>query len=557
VWKVVCLPSYVIERNFLVRKRCFLRIALLLVLIPTLFLQGCWVQLYPENEIAEPDVPLEENIPSPDIPITVTPKTPGRFTLRYDSKSSLNPITTLNRDNILLSSLLYESLFFLDGDLNAKPLLCENWSTEDNTTYTFELKPNVAMNDGSWLTADDVVYTYKQSMQKGRYISRFNEVNSFASDGGLTVTVVLSAPNSRFINLLDVPIIKSGSIGNSIPPGTGPYTVTEDGVMRLDQFYRHRDFFNLPVSSVYLRECGDNELTELFDDGELSLLWDDPSDAFDLRINRLSDKRFYKTTALQYVGFNARKGVMRDPDVRRAIACSIDRQYIVDNILTGHQAIASPLALSPAFRLYDKAWEHHDTDPLVEMTLLLDRAGFEDFDDDSFLEIWDGFDGYSKFTVDFIVNIENTYKTQIAHKIADTLKRNGFNITVRELPWEDYLAALQAGNFDLYYGEIMLNADFNLSPLLLSGSQINYGRTASSDYAPFVEEFLTARSDNEVRYAAKRLCDEISEYAPFAPVVYKKQAIYFPMGAISGAAPSQSGVFYDFTNWTIDLMMLT
>ena len=548
------------------RKRFLLQIAILLVLVPALLLQGCWLIFPPVIEPVEPDTSPDTDIDEdndtvtvfspPEIPAIPVPPKVGRFTLRYDSKSALNPITTLNRDNILLSSLLYESLFVLDGDLNAHPWLCENWSTEDSVTYTFEIKSDIAMHDGSWLTADDVAYSLKQAMSKGRYVSRLRIIHSVASDGELTVTVDLSSANSRFIKLLDVPIIKSGSIDNRTPPGTGPYVFAGDEAMRLNPFSRHRDFLELPVTFVYLRECGDNELTELFDDGELSLLWDDPSDAFEIRINRLPEKHFYNTTTLQFIGFNARRGVMKDPDVRRAVGCSIDRQYIVDNILTGQQAIPAPLALTTTFWLFDKEWERRSLDPLVEMALLLDRAYFADYDDDSFLEIWDGHDGYEKFTADFIVNIENSYRTQAAHKIADTLRRIGFNTVVRELPWENYLKALDGGNFDLYYGEIMLGADFDLSTLLLPGSQLNYGRTGSTEYVPFIDDFMSARTDEDVRYAAKRLCDQITEFAPFVPVVYKQHAIYFPMGAISGAAPSQSTVFYNFKNWKIDLMML-
>jgi peptide/nickel transport system substrate-binding protein len=510
----------------------------------------------------------------------------------------LNPITTLDRDNILVASLLYESLFVLDDKLNAKPLLCEQWSSEDNLTFTFKLKPDIAMSDGSTLTADDVVYSLKQAMLDGRFIHRFRAGDSFTSDGELTVTAVLSEPNSRFINLLDVPIIKNGSIKNSIPPGTGPYIFvkaeiipevvnepednpeveseseppspasTEPGnesepeiedevaTIWLERFQQHRDYDNLPVEKIYLRECEDNQLTELFDDGALSLLWDDPSDSFEIRINRLPEKHYYKTTALQFIGFNAHRGIMEDPDIRRAVSCSIDRQYIVDEVLAGQQAIASPLALSSVFPFYDKKWEERDLDPQVEMTLLLVYAGLDDYDEDSFLEVLVGTDRYNKFTVDFIVNIENTHRTQAAHKIADTLRRVGFNITVRELPWDSYLEALQKGDFDMYYGEIVLNADFDLSPLLLPNGQLNYGGTGSSEYAPFIDDFLAARTDSEIKYAAKRLCDEITTLAPFAPVLYKKYAMYIPMGAISGATPSQSSVFYNFSNWTIDFTML-
>jgi len=107
----------------------------------------------------------------------------------------------------------------------------------------------------------------------------------------------------------------------------------------------------------------------------------------------------------------------------------------------------------------------------------------------------------------------------------------------------------------MYYGETQLGADFDLSPLLLPGA-LNFGRTASTEYRPFLEDFLMARYDDEIRWAAHRLTDEIHVNAPFAPVLYKRHAIYSPIGAISGANPSQSSVFRNFTEWNINPFML-
>ena len=535
--------------------RYLLRIFLLLLLIPAVFLQGCFFpapQATTQPEAEEPPV-IEE--PAIDVLPDVMPPITGQFSLRYDPNSSLNPIMTLNRDNILLSSLLYESLFVLNGSLDVAPLLADNWSSDDNVVFTFEIKPDIAMSDGSLLTADDVAYSLRQAMQRGRYVNRFRTVSSVAATGDLTVTVELYAPNSRFIRLLDVPIIKNGSIESRIPPGTGPFIFAGTEEMRLDGFPGHRDYNKLPISTIYLRACNDNELTELFDEGKLSFLWDDPADVFDIRLNRLHDRRFYDTTMLQFIGFNANHIALRNPDVRRAISVSIERQFIIDSLMSG-QALAAPLALSPAFHLYDTDWEHRELPPLREMAELLVRAGLEDANYCSFLELLDGFGGYYEFTIDFIVNRENIYKVNAAHMITNSLRRNGLDVVVRELPWDRFISALQTGDFDMYYGEIMLGADFNLTPLLLPGG-LNYGKTASTEYRPYLEDFLTARTDDEIRWAAGRLVDEVMINAPFAPILYKRHAVYTPIGAIFGIEPSQSGAFFSFSDWVINMYMLT
>ena len=541
----------------MIKKRLF-RIATLFILIPAIFLQGCMFPTQQPDAAAATDENHPEEAYVPDPPPAITPLSPGRFTLRYDSGSSLNPITTLNRDNILLASLMYESLFVLDPNLMPEPVLVESWSTENNMSFDFILKPNIAMSDGTWLTAQDAAYSIRAAARAGRFTNRFTSMSRVTATDDLTLTIELNAPNSRFIHLLDVPIIKNGTSDSRIPPGTGPFIFSEVGAIHLAAFSMHRDYLQLPITLIHLRECADTDLTELFDAGELSLLWDDPHDAFELRLNRLRETRYFETTMIQFIGFNANHIALRNPDIRRAISVGIDRQYITENIKRPGLTLPAPLALSPAFHLYDEAWEHSYFPPLEVMAVLLQRGGLnitEVYQENPFPGILDGTGGYTEFTIDFIVNIENNHKVRAAHHIANRLRRNGLNVIVRELPWNRFMNALRTGSFDMFYGETQLSADFDLSPLLLPGP-LNFGRTASTQYQPFISDFLAAEGDYWIQWAAGRLVNQIEVYSPFAPILYKRHAVYSPIGAITGANPSQSSVFRNITDWSINLMML-
>jgi len=532
------------------------------VLAVVLLLQGCWLPALPVYVPPPTQAPivLEEPSESED-PEPTAPPLPGQFTLRYvPAPFTMNPITARNRDNLLLTSLLYESLFILDENLVAEPLLCRRWHTEDYVNFTFEILPDISMHDGAVMTADDVVYSIRQASQSGRHASKLQSIDTITQDDELTITITLEHPNARFIRLLDIPIIRNGSIEERIPPGTGPYSFPYEDATRLTRFTDYRHFDDLPLTTIHLIECNDSDLTEFFDNGTISLLWDDPAGAFEIRINRPHEPRYYNTTALQYIGFNANSYVLKDPDVRRAIGCSIERQYIVDEIMNvprSGQTVAAPIAISPMFDMYNTYWEFRTLDPLVEMAALLDRAGLVDADNDSYLEISDGFDHYIKFTLNFIVNIENAHKLTAARKIADDLRQFGFDINVRELQWGDFMDALEEGNFDMYYGETLLSADFDFSPLLLPGvDTLNFGGTGNNAYKPLIQNFVAARTPEEVYYTGDQLFGEITRHAPFAPILYKRYAIYSPMGVVTGATPGQSGVFYNFHDWSIDLYLL-
>jgi peptide/nickel transport system substrate-binding protein len=489
------------------------------------------------------------------------PPVPGQFTLRYDPEFTMNPIFALSRDNIMLTSLLYESLFILDDNLKAVSLLCADWFTEDNITFTYKILPDIEMHDGSVLTADDVAYSIRQARnhQRSRHRSKLRSVSEIHSDGELTITITLENPNVRFNRLLDIPIIQNGSIDSRLPPGTGPYHFPYEDAMRLTRFLGYRYFSELPLNIIHLIEARDSDLTDLFDSGELSMLWDDPTGAFDIRINRFHDTYFFNTTTLQYLGFNANSLVLRQADVRRAIGCAIEHQFIVENIMNVPrlgQTIASPVAISPIFDMYDTRWELRG-DLLIEMGYLIERAGLMDADHVGFLSIPDPYGGYRRFTLDFIVNIENSHKRDAAQRIAESLRQFGFDVNVRELQWSNFIDELQNGRFDMYYGETQLGADFDLSPLLLPGEgNLNFGNTGVGDFRPLIQNFLAAETQEDVSFAGEQLNLAITQHAPFIPILYKRHAVYSHVGAVVGASPSQSGVFHNIHDWSIDLFML-
>lgn len=537
--------------------------AISILLLTAFFVQGCgFLNMPVYNPPPFPELPEFEPpplLPPAEQPPSHAEATRRHFTLRYEPEATMNPILALNRDNISLTSLLYESLFILDSNLVEVPYLVSEWYSEDNVTFTFHILPDILMHDGELLTATDVAYSIRQARQRGRHVNKLRSITNIESDGELTVTITISAPNARFVRLLDIPIIRSGTIDMRIPPGSGPFIFPNPEAMRLIPFHRHRYHADMPLSTIHLIAITDGEITGLFDEGFLNLLWDDPTGAFDIRLNRMHEPRYFETSSLQFLGFNANSPVLRNPEIRRAIGSSIDRQYIVENIMNiprSGQTVAAPLAISPEFDMYDPDWEPRH-DPLLEMAALFDRAGLIDYNHDGFLER-PGYDGgFIAFTLDFIVNVENQHKIAAAEKIARDLRLFGINVNVLTLPWDNFLEALNEGRFDIFYGEVQLGADFDLSPLLLPGEgNINFGGTGTTAFAPLIQDFLAADTEEEMSVAGKALVDEIRIHAPFAPILYKRHAIYSPTGVVSGATPSQSGIFHNFQDWTIDLLLI-
>jgi peptide/nickel transport system substrate-binding protein len=156
-------------------------------------------------------------------------------------------------------------------------------------------------------------------------------------------------------------------------------------------------------------------------------------------------------------------------------------------------------------------------------------------------------------SLDFIVAAENPARVAAAGAVTDALRRVGVNVTLRTLPFATFERSLEAGDFDLYYGETRLAADFNLSAILLPGGALDYGGAGSETYREPLAAFYGAGNLMAESNAARALCELVLEDAPFIPLLYKQYAVHSGRNVISGMTPSQTGIFTDIAEWTVNL----
>lgn len=509
-----------------------------------LSLGGCQVPASVEDPVETPSA-------TPSAIVPVASASDKMFTVRYASGFSFNPITGTSPDNMALVPLMYEGLFVLNEKLEAEPVLCQSYETTDGIKYTFKLKTGIAMSDGSNLYANDVKYTLTSAMQYGRFMGRLKIIDSISAPDGETLIIMLKSVNYKLPELLDIPIIKSGTIDQNSPPGSGPYYYTQTGTPRLVQFQNYRDADKTPLSTIYLRDCSDADLSVAFSAQEIDFFRDDPADASEINIRSDHEIRYYPTTILQYVGFNTKNALLANAQLRRAFGLVIDRKEIISSVYTSH-ATAAPLILSPNYSLYDANWENSAADPLSKVSEIFKSLEMSDEDSDGFLEIPSG-GGYTPIMLTFIVNSDNDYKVRAAQMIADSLKTVGINVNLVKYDWEDYQSALETGSFDMYYADVSLPANYDLSELLAPGGSLDYGHVANSEYETRISSFLAAVGDEAERDAAMRLCAYVGAYAPVIPVLYRQLNVHTNKNVVSNMMPTQSNIFYGLSGWKVTL----
>jgi len=458
------------------------------------------------------------------------------FTLAVYPEFSLHPTQAANRANLTLAPLMYESLFTVDASFQAQPALCQSYTvSEDKLVWTFTLRSGVTFSDGTPLTGQTAADALELARQSGRYQARLADIAGIAApeDAPRQVIVTLRRPNGALPLLLDIPI----ALGNGDrPAGTGPYVLSEAGdalSLTARSGWRQSGEKALPVQSIPLRAVSrSDELIYAFDAGDVSLV-----DVDLLATNAMGYSGNYQTwdygtTDFLYLGFNIQTGVCRSAQVRRTLALAVDREAIASQIYANH-AVPAALPVHPSSPLYDQsaAGAAPGYDP-EELAAQLEGQRLQNQ------------------TLTLVVNSENTAKASAAQRVAYQLNAAGLTVELRQLPYEDYTAALAQGDFDLYLGETVLTADFDLSPLLSSAGALNYGgwRDGETDGLLYA---LRAAALEDRPAAALALFTHLNGQVPIAPIAFKNGSVLTQWGRLSGLSPVRNNVFYQFENWTI------
>ena len=138
----------------------------------------------------------------------------------------------------------------------------------------------------------------------------------------------------------------------------------------------------------------------------------------------------------------------------------------------------------------------------------------------------------------------------MARQIAAAFTAAGAATETVELPWAEYTAALAAGRFDLYYGEVRLTADWDVSSLLATGGSLNYGGWSDLQCDQLLEG---CRSGGNREAAFRGLCRYLQSQAPILPICFKTVSTLYESDVLEGLTPTAAEPFYGLENISIHL----
>lgn len=471
----------------------------------------------------------------------------SRFSLNSVAGATFNPYMVDSTWNQMVSMLAYEPMVRADGNFEAQPNLITRWDSEDGITWRFYVDTTRMFHSGGHLTPSDAMYSLE--MARGylsRFSKRFSDIRGIDIGGEDSFIVTLNEANWRFYELMTIPCIELNTGGSDTPPGTGPYMFNKRlTALTLDPNYPHAD--EMPIKKIYLKKyTAPEDIREAFETALLDMVINSPADMSSLGYSSANIIKYVDTTNMHYIGYNAKSRLFSQPMFRAMVTYAIDRDTIVSNAMQG-AAVAATLPIHPNSSLYPKQLAQSLTYSQERLQIAMQGASVMDVDNDGIMEV-----GGSEDDIIFLVCSDSAAKVTAARQIANSLRSAGFSITMREMNRADYQLAMEKGEFDMYYAEVKICNDWDLTALFSPNSTLNYGELQDTTLLNYIREFLASGSDR-LAESANNLYEYFSQTAPITPICFEKSEVLYHRGVLGTISPTQDNIFNDMYEWDVGM----
>jgi peptide/nickel transport system substrate-binding protein len=316
-----------------------------------------------------------------------------KLAMSLPGSEGVNPITMIDLVTYNVCAQVFEYLVRSASDLSIQPQLAEKWEAtkDDGTEWTFTLRSGVMWQDGTPLTANDVVATMDRLIDAGNSaLTGTLEKGATVAKDDMTVVFTLAKANGHFPYLVSSDNTQSQitpaawTVEDNLKPGiggTGPWKLTELDVKSGAKYVRNDAWWGgkTPLDSVefiFIEDTaaqvaavssGEADGAPVFsaDQGEV-LLNDSNMNVVEL-----------KSATHRQLWLRCDKGAVMDPKIRQAIAWSIDRQAAVDKALGGHGEVANDNVMFGLYPYSDPNAVEQRAQDIDKAKALLAEAGAE------------------------------------------------------------------------------------------------------------------------------------------------------------------------------------
>jgi peptide/nickel transport system substrate-binding protein len=464
--------------------------------------------------------------------------------------AAVNPLTVADAGGLLMLNQTGEFLIF-DSNLKLalQPMLALSWKPNaDGSVWTFKLRPNVTFHNGNQMTADDVVYTFKQLSDPKVASNALSTFTGVLTPAGVkkvdstTVEFHLESPNGNFPYLVSSDNYNAIIVPNGTDFGKWQKTFVGTGAFKLGTYTQGSGASFVPNPNYWgTKALLDGTQFKFYDAQQPMILALQGGDVDVIAqfvpagATQLLSGSTYKIINLKSA--NHRELSMRndqapfnDAKVRQAVAYTLDRTGMVAALLSGKGTVANDYPFGPRFPSTDTTVPQRSQN--INMAKqLLQQAGHSSINATLFTE------QYQEIP-------------QLAQAIQQNAKQAGINITLKVETQTNYYGKATYGNSDWLDGQMSL-VDYGdrgvpnvylVAPLTSKGPW-NAARFKNSQYDSLVKQYVAALDLQAQKQIAGKIQRLLLQETPIA-IPYWIDGLTASTPSVSGLNPTSIAQLY-------------
>ena len=482
--------------------------------------------------------------------------------------SNLIPMLSTDSTSHSIGALCYNGLVKYDKDIQIVGDLAESWDVSpDGLIITFHLRKGVKWHDGHPFTADDVLFTYRVTIDPKTptaYSGDFLKVKKAEVLDPHTFRVTYDKPFAPALmswgaavmpkHLLEGKDITKSPLARR-PVGTGPYIfrewLTGQKIVLISnpEYFEGRPY----IDGFVLRIIPDMATMFL----ELRAKGIDMMNLTPLQYTRQTENPFFRKNfnkyrylsfAYTYLGYNLRNPLFADRRIRQAISYAINKEAIIQGILLGYgQPATGPY--KPGTWAHNPDVKKYPYDPQKARALLAE-AGWKDTDGDGILDR-----SGQPFTFEIITNQGNEIRAKTAEIIQKHLAEVGMQVKIRTLEWAAFVNEfINKGRFDATILGWTIPMDPDIYDVWHSSKtkpgELNFISYRNREVDELVEKGRGTFNIKERKRCYDRIQEILAEDQPYT-FLYVPDALPMISSRFRGIEPAPLGISYNFIKWYV------
>ena len=475
--------------------------------------------------------------------------------------------------NMLLHA--YECLLTVGQDGTLQPGQAESYDvSEDGLTWTFHLRDGLKWSDGSDLTANDFVYSWKRvcdpevaapyaetvlGMVKGydEAIDGNLDALGVSAPDDSTLVVELANPCSYFGSLAAFatlsPVQEATIEANGEAWATAPETYVSNGPFYMTEwvpgshitfsknpYYWNADAIKLDRLKFVLMEDS-NAAYSAYQTGEVLMIKDVPTEEIP-SLTGTDDFYVDPIIGTYYISLNIQKAPFDDVNVRKALSLAIDREYVASTLMQGTYTAAGNF-MGPGWM---------DTDGTEFMSNAnggkpyIDTTNFEaNLEEAKQLLADAGYpDGEGFPTISYTTNDAGYHKV-VAEYLQQAWAELGIDLQVNIVEWSSFTPMRRSGDFEVarngWVGDY--SDPSNMLELFCTTNGNNDGKFSNADFDAAIDTSRSTLDAAERSTALHTAEDILMDQAGCIPLAYYND-FWLQSSKITGAWHSAYGYWY-------------